>query len=193
MSLRFRKSIKIAPNVKLNLTQNGISSVSVGKNGARVNISDKGTRSTLGLNGTGVSYTHKKSSVKQSLSTHIKTQLLSIARENAVFVYTLAMKEQDTQEIVQEQVQHIFQQLSPLPKNQQNEGLDIYIKHFETWVDILEKAHQKWIDSGNKEEDFSPKGFMEETESLTNENLTIWVFSFIGIVVLLILLYAMFN
>ena len=56
MGLKYRKSIKLAPGVKLNLTGKGISSVSLGKNGAKVNISKKGTRSTVGIPGSGLSY-----------------------------------------------------------------------------------------------------------------------------------------
>ena len=56
MGLKFRKSIKLAPGVKLHLTGKGISSVSLGKNGAKVNISKKGTRSTVGIPGSGLSY-----------------------------------------------------------------------------------------------------------------------------------------
>ncbi|MBJ9449518.1 DUF4236 domain-containing protein [Acinetobacter pittii] len=57
MGFNFRKSIKIIPGVKLNITQKGISSVSVGKNGARVSVGKKGVRTTAGLPGTGLSYT----------------------------------------------------------------------------------------------------------------------------------------
>lgn len=60
MGFRFRKSIKLAPGVKLNIGKKGISSLSVGKNGARVNISKKGTRTTIGLPGTGLSHSSFK-------------------------------------------------------------------------------------------------------------------------------------
>ena len=56
MGFRFRKSIKIAPGVRINLTKNGISSVSLGKRGATVNIGKKGTRGTVGIPGSGLSY-----------------------------------------------------------------------------------------------------------------------------------------
>ncbi len=56
MGFRFRKSIKIAPGIKLNIGKKGISSVSIGKRGASVNISGKGTRSTIGIPGSGLSY-----------------------------------------------------------------------------------------------------------------------------------------
>lgn len=67
MGLKFRKSVKIAPGVRLNLTKNGVSSLSVGKNGARVNIGKKGVRTTAGLPGTGISYS-KFSSYKKEPS-----------------------------------------------------------------------------------------------------------------------------
>lgn len=47
MGFRFRKSIKLAPGVRLNITKKGISSVSVGKRGATVNVGKKGTRGTV--------------------------------------------------------------------------------------------------------------------------------------------------
>lgn len=49
MGLNFRKSIKIAPGIRVNISKKGLSSVSVGGKGARVNVSKKGTRTTVGL------------------------------------------------------------------------------------------------------------------------------------------------
>lgn len=57
MGLNFRKSIKIAPGIRVNISKKGLSSVSVGGKGARVNVSKKGTRTTVGIPGTGLSYT----------------------------------------------------------------------------------------------------------------------------------------
>ena len=65
MGFRFRKSIKIIPGVKLNVTKNGISSVSVGKRGASVNIGKKGVKSTVGIPGTGLSYQTTHTSTKK--------------------------------------------------------------------------------------------------------------------------------
>ncbi|EXB03479.1 TPA: DUF4236 domain-containing protein [Acinetobacter baumannii] len=56
MGLNFRKSIKIAPGIRVNVSKKGLSSVSVGGKGARVNVSKKGTRTTVGIPGTGLSY-----------------------------------------------------------------------------------------------------------------------------------------
>ncbi|ESK54322.1 MAG: DUF4236 domain-containing protein [Moraxellaceae bacterium] len=56
MGFNFRKSLKIAPGVRINITKKGVSSLSVGKSGARVNIGKKGIKTTAGLPGTGLSY-----------------------------------------------------------------------------------------------------------------------------------------
>lgn len=56
MGFNFRKSLKIAPGVRLNITKKGVSSVSLGGKGARVNLGKKGTRTSVGMPGTGLSY-----------------------------------------------------------------------------------------------------------------------------------------
>ncbi len=60
MGLRFRRSIKIAKGLRLNVSGSGIS-LSVGGRGATVNVSARGTRTTLGIPGTGVSWTSTSS------------------------------------------------------------------------------------------------------------------------------------
>ena len=42
--------------MRINLTKKGVSSISVGKRGATVNIGKKGTRGTVGVPGSGLSY-----------------------------------------------------------------------------------------------------------------------------------------
>lgn len=56
MGFRFRRSIKIIPGVRVNIGKKGVSSVSLGGRGARTTISKKGVRNTVGLTGTGLSY-----------------------------------------------------------------------------------------------------------------------------------------
>lgn len=56
MGLRFRKSIRLAPGVRVNIGLKG-ASVSVGPRGASTNISRRGVRSTVSVPGTGISYT----------------------------------------------------------------------------------------------------------------------------------------
>ena len=65
MGLRFRKSVKILPGVKLNFSKSG-TSVTVGKRGMSANFSSRGTRTTVGIPGTGVSYTTYSRKSKQT-------------------------------------------------------------------------------------------------------------------------------
>src|SRR5260370_13673411 len=54
--LRFRKSFKIIPGVRLNLSGSG-ASVSLGPRGLHFTIGPHGTRATVGLPGSGISWT----------------------------------------------------------------------------------------------------------------------------------------
>ena len=56
MGWRFRKSFKVAPGVRLNVSKKGIST-SIGPKGAKINIGPSGTRFTASIPGTGLSYT----------------------------------------------------------------------------------------------------------------------------------------
>lgn len=53
--MRFRKSLKIAPGIRVNLSGSG-ASLSVGGRGATANFSKRGTRTTLSIPGTGLSF-----------------------------------------------------------------------------------------------------------------------------------------
>ncbi len=53
--MRFRKSIKIMPGVRVNLSKSGVST-SVGGRGATLNVSKRGLHSTLSVPGTGLSW-----------------------------------------------------------------------------------------------------------------------------------------
>jgi hypothetical protein len=57
MGLRFHRSIKLLPGIRLNFGKRGIST-SIGVRGAHVTYGPSGTRTTVGLPGTGLSYTH---------------------------------------------------------------------------------------------------------------------------------------
>jgi hypothetical protein len=56
MGFKLRKSVKIAPGVKINLSKSGIST-SVGGKGHSVNIGKRGVKTTVGIPGTGISHT----------------------------------------------------------------------------------------------------------------------------------------
>jgi hypothetical protein len=53
---RFRRSIRILPGVRLNLSRRG-PSVSVGEHGVTTNVGPDGPRTSLNIPGTGLSYT----------------------------------------------------------------------------------------------------------------------------------------
>jgi len=57
MGWRFRRSAKILPGIRLNLSRSGVST-SVGVRGAHVTVGHGKVRETVGLPGSGVSYTH---------------------------------------------------------------------------------------------------------------------------------------
>jgi hypothetical protein len=60
MGLRFRRSIKLLPGVRLNLSKSGVST-SVGVRGAHVTLGHGKVRETVGIPGTGLSYTETQS------------------------------------------------------------------------------------------------------------------------------------
>lgn len=57
MGFKFRKRIKIAPGISINIGKSGITSATVGKRGASLNIGKNGVKATAGIPGSGLSYT----------------------------------------------------------------------------------------------------------------------------------------
>ncbi len=55
MPVRFRKTIKILPGVRMNLSKGGVS-FTFGSKGYHVNVGKRGVRQTVGIPGTGLSY-----------------------------------------------------------------------------------------------------------------------------------------
>jgi len=55
MPIRFRKTIKIGPGLKLNLSKGGVS-FTIGKKGYHINIGKHGVKQTVGIPGTGISH-----------------------------------------------------------------------------------------------------------------------------------------
>jgi hypothetical protein len=57
MGFRFRRTIKILPGIKINISKSGLST-SIGGPGATVNVkSGRKTKTTIGIPGTGLSHT----------------------------------------------------------------------------------------------------------------------------------------
>lgn len=60
MGFRFRKSLRIAPGVRLNLTQRGVSTT-LGPRGSTISLGSRGVRGNVGIPGTGLSYSQRLS------------------------------------------------------------------------------------------------------------------------------------
>ena len=58
MGFRFRRSFRLLPGIRLNLSKSGISA-SLGIRGAHVTVGPRGTTTSVGLPGTGLSYTSR--------------------------------------------------------------------------------------------------------------------------------------
>jgi hypothetical protein len=74
MSWSYRKSIKIFPGVKLNISKSGISTTIGGKGGS-ISIGSKGTYLNTGISGTGLSFRYRidkkeKNIEKKNLKKH---------------------------------------------------------------------------------------------------------------------------
>jgi hypothetical protein len=65
MGFRFRRSIRLLPGMRINLSKSG-PSLSVGRRGATMNFGSKGTKMTVGLPGSGMSYSKKLSAPEPS-------------------------------------------------------------------------------------------------------------------------------
>ena len=76
MGFKFRKSIKIAPGVKINVSAKGVG-VSAGVKGARVSTGQSGSRITTSLPGTGISYEKRIGKKKGSKQKSATTQHVS--------------------------------------------------------------------------------------------------------------------
>lgn len=57
MPLRFRRSIRVLPFLRLNIGKRGLST-SIGVRGAHITLGHGQVRETVGLPGSGISYTH---------------------------------------------------------------------------------------------------------------------------------------
>lgn len=85
MGLRFHKSFKIMPGMRLNISKSGIST-SVGIRGASVSTGSRGTYANLGLPGTGLSMRTRLSggdkTIEHEQHVFIKTKLVGVTRKN---------------------------------------------------------------------------------------------------------------
>ncbi|HXF07450.1 MAG TPA: DUF4236 domain-containing protein [Candidatus Acidoferrales bacterium] len=80
MGLRYQKRIRLAPGLTLNLSKRGVS-LSVGRRGATLNVgAPGGPRATVGLPGTGLSYSLRLQRLRAWATAHpVLAGLLSLA------------------------------------------------------------------------------------------------------------------
>lgn len=89
MGFRFRKSFKVAPGVRVNLGSKSVG-VSAGVRGARISTNTRtGTRATVGIPGTGVSYSEKIGGAKRSNSSNAPVAKFNAACPHCDTVNTL--------------------------------------------------------------------------------------------------------
>jgi hypothetical protein len=75
VGFHFRKSFKVAPGVRLNMGRSGFTSMSFGPRGMKMNVGKRGVRTTVGIPGTGLSYTTSTSSGARTAHKHATTQV----------------------------------------------------------------------------------------------------------------------
>ncbi|KAB0532823.1 MULTISPECIES: DUF4236 domain-containing protein [Pseudomonas] len=69
MAFRIRKSFKVAPGIRLNVSKSGLST-SIGGKGTTVNLSKRGTKVTSSIPGTGISTSKLYGSSKAPNTSH---------------------------------------------------------------------------------------------------------------------------
>jgi hypothetical protein len=74
--LRFRRTFRIGPGLRLNLSKSGVSA-SVGRRGLWFTAGPRGTRATVGIPGTGLSYTELGAPLR-AVSAPMQTDLAGI-------------------------------------------------------------------------------------------------------------------
>ena len=82
MGFRFRRSVKILPGVRLNFSRSGVST-SVGTRGAHVTIGHGQLRETVGIPGTGGSYTEVHRTQTEA-ALHLQAPQLPEAERGAI-------------------------------------------------------------------------------------------------------------
>jgi len=84
MGFRFRRTFRLIPDVRLNLSKSGVST-SIGTRGAWLTFGKRGTRATVGVPGTGISYTATSSShpPQEHLEHHVTAEAPQPTRSSA--------------------------------------------------------------------------------------------------------------
>lgn len=92
MGFKFRRSVKVAPGVKVNFSNKG-AGVSVGGKGARVSVGPSGTRFSSSIPGTGLSYEKRLSNKNKSMGTQQYSQAQPTLQPTTYEVNTFQSKD----------------------------------------------------------------------------------------------------
>lgn len=84
MGFTFRKRIKIAPGISVNIGKKGVSSISIGGKGGSINLGKRGIHGTASIPGTGLSY--RKKLLGKTVKEAVKNK--QIAQANPVELMT---------------------------------------------------------------------------------------------------------
>ncbi len=157
MGFRFRKSVKIAPGVKINLSKSG-GSLSLGGRGATVNIGSRGVRSTYSIPGTGISYVTQTSSSRNTRSSSSHSSNRSAYKE-----LLRQQKEEEKQRLLREAEEgyKFFQvkidSLENILKNREKQPFD--------WESLTAPRGE------HQPEIYEPSGFTEPEKNFSKETL----------------------
>lgn len=146
MGMRFRKSVKIAPGIKMNLGTKSVG-MSFGTKGCRYSINSSGRRtSTVGIPGTGLSYSTSHSSSKRSYNSSNYVKRSEIQR----------LKQQ--------------QKLEELEANR------LSVEEYTNYIDLIKNVHREcdtpidWVGLSVSDEPFA-EGCIGPKESAAIEEL----------------------
>jgi hypothetical protein len=78
MGFRFRRAIKILPGLRLNFGKRGVST-SIGVRGAHITVGHGQIRETVGLPGSGLSYTHVEKTQQEAPSEPLAARRSSVS------------------------------------------------------------------------------------------------------------------
>lgn len=133
MGFRVRKSFKIAPGVRVNVGKKS-AGISVGTKGARVCVNSRtGARATVGIPGSGISYTTSLNSNKKNNSS--SSNSCSSTRKNNTSAYkrNAELKEMEAK----------MAKLEQLQKNQ------LEVEMYENRLDMIQAIHKECDDDFN--------------------------------------------
>lgn len=101
VGLRFRKSVKLLPGLRLNLSLGG-ASVSLGRPGATLNISSRGVRATTGIPGTGLSYSTQIAGARRRSTRQLAAEYrrVATAQQHAAALADIEAMERELEELL---------------------------------------------------------------------------------------------